>query len=282
MDIRSIILQLTGQLSNSPLEEERITELRPIDFVMDYYRSPLLGFDDPRDNKKHILEWSSEKERVKELKRINKVIEQYNKEADANREEFFSKLPIDGKIHTPSDVGYEKPTIPISAHPLWAVTCILKLSRDKNSRSGQLRDPSSPYIDEQKLYQTFLEISNDDFVEYLNKEIFKYIQTEIRKAKDLEAWDSDNMWYEPNKRFVKWFQIKNIDPDSKVLKKDDTNNALWAIADDMRARKEDGEFDTYMDAYRWAEKNMSKKGINITAKKLERAYHKARSEGKIE
>ena len=93
IDIHSIIKQLTEQLSNSPLEEERIAELRPIDFVMEYYRSPLLGFDDPRDNKKHILEWSSEKERVKELKRINKVIEQYNKEADANREEFFSKLP---------------------------------------------------------------------------------------------------------------------------------------------------------------------------------------------
>ena len=56
---------------------------------------------------------------------------------------------------------------------------------------------------------------------------------------------------------------------------------MWAIADDMRARKDEGEFDTYMDAYRWAEKNMSKKGIKITAKKLEIAFHKARSEGKI-
>ena len=135
---------------------------------------------------------------------------------------------------------------------------------------------------DEKLYHIFLEIGNDDFVEYLNKEIFNYIQTEIRKAKDLEAWDGDNMWYEPNKKFVEWFQINNIDPDSKVLKKDETNDSLWAIADDMRQRKEKGEFDTYMAAYRWAEKNISKKGVNITAKKLERAYHKARSEGKIE
>ena len=29
-------------------------------------------------------------------------------------------------------------------------------------------------------------------------------------------------------------------------------------------------------------KNISKKGVNITAKKLELAYHKAKSEGKIE
>ena len=38
-----------------------------------------------------------------------------------------------------------------------------------------------------------------------------------------------------------------------------TNDALWAIADDMRERKEEGEFETYMDAYRWAAKNISKK-----------------------
>ena len=27
-----------------------------------------------------------------------------------------------------------------------------------------------------------------------------------------------------------------------------TNDAFWVIADDMRQRKEEGEFDTYMDA----------------------------------
>ena len=61
----------------------------------------------------------------------------------------------------------------------------------------------------------------------------------------------------------------------------DTTDALWAIADDMRAKKEDGKFETYREAYRWAEKNHSKKGINITAIKLEKAYHKAKSEGKV-
>ena len=58
--------------------------------------------------------------------------------------------------------------------------------------------------------------------------------------------------------------------------------ALWAIADDMRGKKDDGEFETYRDAYRWAKKNISKKGVNITIKNLERAFYKARSEGKVE
>ena len=66
-----------------------------------------------------------------------------------------------------------------------------------------------------------------------------------------------------------------------ILNKDGTNDALWAIADDMRARKEVDEFDTYRAAYRWAERNITKKDVIITAKKLERAYHKAKSEGLV-
>tara|TARA_B100001093_G_C26368125_1_gene817603 strand:- start:170 stop:577 length:408 start_codon:yes stop_codon:yes gene_type:complete len=69
------------------------------------------------------------------------------------------------------------------------------------------------------------------------------------------------------------FKIKNI--------KNSTSNALWAIADDMRCRKKNGEFDTYREAYLWAENNICKKGTHITAIKLEKAYHKAKSEGKV-
>ena len=65
------------------------------------------------------------------------------------------------------------------------------------------------------------------------------------------------------------------------MKKKQTNNALWTIADDMRARKEDGEFATYREAYLWAEKNARKKGTQTTVIKLEKAYHKAKSEGKV-
>ena len=131
-------------------------------------------------------------------------------------------------------------------------------------------------VDDEELYKLLYDELQDvdKFIEYLNKKIFDYIQARWKNAMEMGAWDSDNMWYEPNKRFVKWFQINNIDPDSKVLKKDETNNALWAIADDMRLRKKEGEFETYREAYRWAEKNISKKGVTITAIKLERSYTK--------
>ena len=60
-----------------------------------------------------------------------------------------------------------------------------------------------------------------------------------------------------------------------------TGDSLWAIADDMRARKDDGEFETYREAYKWAENNIIKTDVIITADKLENAYHKAVSEGKL-
>jgi len=70
-------------------------------------------------------------------------------------------------------------------------------------------------------------------------------------------------------------------PKKSKKNKKSTNDALWAIADDMRARKEEGEFYTYREAYQWAADHISKKGVNITAEKLELAYHKARSEGRV-
>ena len=61
-----------------------------------------------------------------------------------------------------------------------------------------------------------------------------------------------------------------------------SSNALWAIADDMRTRKEDGDFSTYMDAYRWAARNMQQNNRRFTAKSLQNAYHKAKSSGTVD
>ena len=59
-------------------------------------------------------------------------------------------------------------------------------------------------------------------------------------------------------------------------------DTLWAIADKMRSRKEQGEFKTYRDAYRWAAINIpSSKVQPRTFRKLGKGYHKAKSEGKV-
>jgi len=61
----------------------------------------------------------------------------------------------------------------------------------------------------------------------------------------------------------------------------DTIDSLWAIADDMRVRKEAGEFSTYMDAYRWAAKHITQNGKTIKAESLENEWHKAKSKGTV-
>ena len=59
-------------------------------------------------------------------------------------------------------------------------------------------------------------------------------------------------------------------------------DTLWSIANRMRFRKEQGEFKSYRDAYRWAARNISSSKVqSLTVQKLEGAYHKAKSKGKV-
>ena len=59
-------------------------------------------------------------------------------------------------------------------------------------------------------------------------------------------------------------------------------DALWIIANKMRFRKEQGEFKTYRDPYKWALKNITSSKVQpMTVQKLEKGYHKAKSKGKI-
>jgi hypothetical protein len=62
------------------------------------------------------------------------------------------------------------------------------------------------------------------FIEYLNRELFKYIQSQFSDLKELGVMDSDNMWYQPKKRFANWFSIKNIDPKSEALRTKNTDD----------------------------------------------------------
>ena len=193
-DVFSIIQELTGQytyLPQGPFKEEHIKELQPVEYVSSYYQNPMQAFHDPRNDQKYIIEWKNDKGRVKELKRINKLIAEYNLEADKNASELHKLVPTDGKVYSQTELGFEKPTIHIEPQPLWAFYCIPKLSRDKNSGSGRLM------IDDEELYRLFYDELQDadKFIEYLNKKIFDYIQAKRKNAMEMGAWDSSNMWF---------------------------------------------------------------------------------------
>ena len=85
-------------------------------------------------SKKDNVEMGDEKDRVQQLKKINKLINGYNIEAEQNRKEFNKLIPPDGKVYSASELGFSKPTLPIKEHPLWAFRCILTRSRDKQSK----------------------------------------------------------------------------------------------------------------------------------------------------
>ena len=141
------------------------------------------------------------------------------------------------------------------------------------------------------LYPMYLELPSDTFISRLNKTLFDYINEQLIRDRTRGVHDADNIWVKPNAAFVNWFHENGINIDlvpilidnqtDDPVEKEDTNNALWAIADDMRQRKKEGNFATYRDAYRWAEKHMTQNGKQIIAFKLERAFHKAHSEGKV-
>ena len=127
----------------------------------------------------------------------------------------------------------------------------------------------------------------------LNDSKYKIIHDEInnRHMKIIELKKK----YENQKAYDEGFLSGTMDEELKELKnqteaiiskkknKDKTliNDSLWAIADDMRALKEKGEFDTYREAYQWACDNYYKKNVKLTVKNLERAYHKAKSQGLV-
>ena len=273
--VKQIAEQLKGRLSID--EDKGYSKLYPFDFSIDYYDNATIAFTDPRNEKEYRLDYKDDEDRLIQLKKINTAITTYNKVAKKNREEFLSKVPPDGKVHTPEEFGFNKPTMSISEHLLWAFSA---MGKRKNSDGYDTIKRIA--IDDRKLYRLRIELDNDpEFITYLNRLIFNHIQIKRKESEKMGTWDSDNIWYKPNQRFHKWFQLKNIDPEDGVINKEGTTDALWAIADDMRQRKEDGEFDTYRESYLWAEKNYLKKETNITAIKLEKAYHKAKSEGKV-
>ena len=58
-------------------------------------------------------------------------------------------------------------------------------------------------------------------------------------------------------------------------------SSLLKIAQHCRTKKENGEFDTYRDAYRAVIKDLEKDNRVITIKKLENAYYKSKSRFKV-
>jgi len=210
-----LIHTLSGQLSNSPIPEERIKTLLPINFIYDYYKSPFTGFIDQHTGKKHSIKWETEEERLKEIDRINDLIKTYNDRVE-NRYKEITKGLSDNEIFEISRMPgnediYEEPNI-INPIRLWTIYCLPILKNSAPNVALEYDDINFLRIDNEELYKKiYCDIKDDDqSLVFLNKLIFDYISQKVDTAKKHEIWDEQNIWFKPYRHFINWFSIKNV------------------------------------------------------------------------
>ena len=144
-------------------------------------------------------------------------------------------------------------------------------------------------IASKELYSLYMNLSKEEFIPRFNKTIFNYIQEQLKEARDRGVPYKDNLWFKANVQFVNWFQKNgvNVDEtksllDNDISEKEDWNGAFWSLADELRSRKADGEFQSYEEAYQFGSEHYTKEGNEVTPLQLKRNYHKAKSEGRVE
>tara|TARA_B100001250_G_scaffold299478_1_gene261086 strand:+ start:1064 stop:1909 length:846 start_codon:yes stop_codon:yes gene_type:complete len=203
--MHSIIKQIANQLKGSlPVNDEKgYTLLFPFESSRDYYLNQSKIFKDPRDDKEYFLKFKNDEERLTEIKKINTVITSYNKVVSKNYREVLSKVPPDGKVHSNKELGFKKPVINFEEEPIWGF-----IVTGKSKRNGKFKLIT---IDNRNLYQIRLNFDSDkEFIIYLNREIFNYIQIQRKESEKVGTWNINNIWYKPNQRFHKWFQVKGV------------------------------------------------------------------------
>ncbi|MDC0145662.1 hypothetical protein OAI93_03615, partial [bacterium] len=144
-------------------------------------------------------------------------------------------------------------------------------------------------ITSKELYPFYIKLPQDEFIPRFNKTICNFIQEQLKEARDCGVPYEQNIWFKPNIEFVNWFQEKGLDIkntksllDNDITEKEDWNGAFWSLADELRNRKEDGEFESYDEAYQFGADHYTKDGHPFEANQLKRNYHKAKSEGRVD
>ena len=109
------------------------------------------------------------------------------------------------------------------------ILCIPMLDKIKKTDSLEL---NHLIIRDKRLYKKLYHEIKDNitFIEYLNRSLYKYINSQFSVLRKLGVIDSDNMWNQPKKRFDNWFSIKNIDLKSEGLKTESTDDIPSEIA----------------------------------------------------
>ena len=298
LDVSDIIKQLVRRYKG------KVEKLLPIRGISKGFESgkniQKFKFKPPKEYKKEGYEvevpLDDDEKRVEEFTKLNNDIREYNKWLiEKNKKlskQLIKKAPANKDGVTTGDVkdlGIHLPYPILPEYDMWQIPVLIEDPQDKNREF----DPFDRYpnINNQQLHNFARKLPEDDFVKRFNKTLFDHILKLVENDKELGVWGEDNDWYLPLKEFIHWFNVQGIDHKSlnslslidEFIGKKKWPHALWSLADDLRDRKINYEFPSFMDAYRYgAEKYLQKDGSLITAKKLRGAYHKAKSLGKVD
>jgi len=156
----------------------------------------------------------NEAERVANVEALNKDIDKYNdwadEQNDLHRSELIKKTIPDGKVRDVKDLNLKTqsyfPLPTLSAWMSW-------FQFDAPHWRVMSEAVSFGFVDDKELYKLKESMKEEIFVKRFNVHLFNYIQEQVKWQKEKEAFDELSLWYEPNREFVQWFQLRGINPD---------------------------------------------------------------------
>ena len=156
----------------------------------------------------------NEAERVANVEAINKDIDEYNDWADGqnemHRKELFDKAIPDGVGRDVEDLNLKTQSYPTLPH-LSAWINAFQFDQPEFRKMEHVIDFG--YVDDKELYKLKESMKEEIFVKRFNVHLFNYIQESVKMSIKANAWGEDNLWFEPNREFVHWFQLRGINPD---------------------------------------------------------------------
>jgi len=225
MDTYKIITQLTAKtdMISSESIKDNFKALLPILAVAKgwglYGGRVLFNFKPDEDyphKKPYEIETDvyNEAERVANVEAINKDIDEYNDWADGqnemHRKELFDKAIPDGVGRDVEDLNLKTQSYPTLPH-LSAWINAFQFDQPEFRKMEHVIDFG--YVDDKELYKLKESMKEEIFVKRFNVHLFNYIQGSVKMAEKANAWGEDNLWFEPNREFVHWFQLRGINPD---------------------------------------------------------------------
>ena len=225
MDTYKIITQLTAKtdMISSESIKDNFKALLPILAVAKgwglYGGRVLFNFKPDEDyphKKPYEIETDvyNEAERVANVEAINKDIDEYNDWADGqnemHRKELFDKAIPDGVGRDVEDLNLKTQSYPTLPH-LSAWINAFQFDQPEFRKMEHVIDFG--YVDDRELYKLKEEMKEEIFVKRFNVHLFNYIQESVKMAEKASAWEKENLWFEPNREFVQWFQLRGINPD---------------------------------------------------------------------